>query len=127
MSIRDIYMSMIESNSYTHVSMRSGLQPPRSHFYNHQFSLNSVREVLCVCVCVHVHAQLYPTLCSPPGSSVHGICQARILKWVATSSSRGSSQPRDQTHISCISCTGRLILYHYATWEAQEKFYFMSK
>ena len=46
------------------------------------------------------------TLCDPvdcglPGSSVHVISQARILKWVATSSSRGSSQPRDQTHISC--------------------------
>ena len=53
---------------------------------------------------VHVHthsvAQLCPTLCdpmdcSPPGSSVHGISQERILEWVAISSSRGSSQPRD--------------------------------
>ena len=41
---------------------------------------------------------------SPPGSSVHGILQARILAWVAISSLRGSSQPRDQTHVSCISC-----------------------
>ena len=41
------------------------------------------------------------TDCSPPGSSVHGILQARILEWVATPSSRGSSQPRDPTHISC--------------------------
>ena len=40
--------------------------------------------------------------CSPPGSSVHGIFQARILKWVAMPSSRGSSQPRDQTQVSCI-------------------------
>ena len=44
--------------------------------------------------------QSYPTLCnpmdcSPPGSSVHGILQARILEWVAMPSSRGSSQPRD--------------------------------
>ena len=38
---------------------------------------------------------------SPPGSSVYGISQARILEWVAISSSRGSSQPRDRTHISC--------------------------
>ena len=36
----------------------------------------------------------------PPGSSVHGISQARILKWIAISSSRGSSSPRDQTHVS---------------------------
>ena len=42
--------------------------------------------------------------CNPPGSSVRGISQARILGWVAISFSRGSSQPRDQTHVSCISC-----------------------
>ena len=47
--------------------------------------------------------QLCPTLCKPmdcslPGSSVHGILQARILEWVAVPSSRGSSQPRDQTY-----------------------------
>ena len=41
--------------------------------------------------------------CSPPGSSVHGIPQARILERVAISFSRGSSQPRDQTYISCIA------------------------
>ena len=44
--------------------------------------------------------------------------QARILEWVAISSSRGTSQPRDQTHISCISCIGRWILYHWDTWKA---------
>ena len=48
------------------------------------------------------------TLCdpmdsSPPGSSVSGILQARILKWVAISSSRGSSQPMDQTLVSCVA------------------------
>ena len=41
-----------------------------------------------------------PTDCSPPGSSVHGILQARILQWVAIPFSRGSSQPRDQTQVS---------------------------
>ena len=46
-----------------------------------------------------------PMDCSPPGSSVHGILQARILEWVAMSSSRGSSQPRDRTHLFCSSCT----------------------
>ena len=46
--------------------------------------------------------------CSPPGSSVHGISQARILEWVVISFSKGSSWPRDRT---CISCTGKLILY----------------
>ena len=61
---------------------------------------------------VCIHAQLLqscltlwdPMECSPPGSSVHGISQARILEWVAMPSSRGSSQPRDRTHISCSSC-----------------------
>ena len=61
-------------------------------------------------------AQSCPTLCdsmdcSPPGSSVHGLLQARIL-WVAMLSSKGSSQPRDQTHISYVSCIGRWVLYH---------------
>ena len=40
--------------------------------------------------------------CSTPGSSVHGILQARILEWVSTSFSRGSSWPRDQTHVSYV-------------------------
>ena len=59
----------------------------------------------CVCICC---AQSCPTLCdpmdcSPPGSSVHGISQARILEWVAISYSRGSFLPSDQTRVSCIS------------------------
>ena len=44
-----------------------------------------------------------PLDCSPLGSSVHGILQARILEWVAMLSSRGSSRPRDQIQVSCIS------------------------
>ena len=52
-------------------------------------------------------AQSCPTLCDPldcslPGFSVHGILQARILEWVTISLPRGSSQPRDQTRVSCI-------------------------
>ena len=50
-----------------------------------------------------------PIDCSPPGSSVPAILQARILEWVAMPSSKGSSQPRDGTHISCL---GRWVLYH---------------
>ena len=53
-----------------------------------------------------------PMDCSPPGSSVHGILQARITESVAIASSRGSSQPRDQTLVSSISCIGRWVLYH---------------
>ena len=58
---------------------------------------------MCVCVLV---AQSCPTLCdpmdcSPPGSSVHEIFQARVLESVAISYSRGSSQPRNRTRVSC--------------------------
>ena len=70
------------------------------------------------CCCLVTKSRL--TLCdpmnsSPPGSSVHGISRAWILEWVAIFSSRGSSQPRDR---SCISCIERWILYHWATREA---------
>ena len=59
---------------------------------------------VCVCVCV---AQLCPTLCRPmdcssPGSSVPGLLQARMLKWIAISFSRGSFQGRDKTPVSAL-------------------------
>ena len=63
------------------------------------------------------HFSRCPTLCdprdcSPPGSSVRGVLQARILQWVAMPSSRGSSPPRDRTWVSYVSCIGRQVLYH---------------
>ena len=61
-------------------------------------------------------------LCSPPGFSVHGILQARILEWIDVSFSRGSSLSRDQTHIFCISCISSRILYHRAAGEALIKY-----
>ena len=61
-----------------------------------------------------------PMDCSLPGSSVHGILQARMLKWVFIPFSRGSSRPKDGTHVSYISCTGRWVLNTTSTtWEAQ--------
>ena len=93
----------------------------------------SMHVCMCMCVCVYVcsvaqsASSLQPLDCGPPGSSVHGISQARMLEWVAISFSRGSSQPRGWTCISCISHNGRWILYlaggfftTWATWEAQE-------
>ena len=73
---------------------------------------------VCVCVCVLV-TQSCPTLCYPmdsglPGSSVHGMFQARILGWIAISSSRGSSQTRDQIWVSRIA--GRL----FTIWVTRE-------
>ena len=64
-----------------------------------------------------VHAQLCLTLWdpmdyNPPGSSIHGISQARMLEWAAISFSRWSSWPRDGTHISGSSCIGKRILDH---------------
>ena len=52
------------------------------------------------------------TDCSPPGSSVHGIFQARLLEWIAMLSFRGSCWPRDRTHVSHVSLIGRQVLYH---------------
>ena len=77
-----------------------------------------MRERIQNAACMHAKLlQSCPTLCNPmdcslPGSSVHGILQARKLEWVAMSSSRGSSQPRDQTCVSYITYIGRHILYH---------------
>ena len=70
-----------------------------------------------------LHAQSCTTLCdlkdcSQPGSSVHGISQARILEQVVIPSSRGSSWHRDR---SCVSCTGWRILYHWAIYEVPFK------
>ena len=59
----------------------------------------------CVCVCSVAQSCLTlcnPMDCSPPGSSAHGVFQARIPEWVAISFSRGSSRPRDQNRVSCI-------------------------
>ena len=72
--------------------------------------------------CEFVHAQSCLTLCdpmdwNPPGSSIHGILQARILEWLAISFSRGSSQIRDRPRVSCIA--GRLLLRHLGSpWRA---------
>ena len=58
------------------------------------------------------HVWLCATDHSPPGSSVQGILQARILEWVAMRSSRGSSWARDRIRISYLSCIGSRVLYH---------------
>ena len=63
----------------------------------------------CVCACVYAQLCLTPCDpidCSPPDSSVHGISQARILEWVSSSFSRGSSPPSDRTRVSGTSRAG---------------------
>ena len=114
------------------VSSKSSLQPPpfwpRSQLIKlPSISMSSKKQWkrkfykhflphLCACSV----PELCPTLlksvdCSPQGFSVRGISQARILEWVAIFFSRGSSLPRDQTHIFCMV---RQILYHWITREA---------
>ena len=75
----------------------------RAHIYSFLFlyhfltsDIICAQSLSCVLLCDHMD-------CSPPGSSVHGILQARILEWVAMPSSRGSSQPGDRTQFSCIA------------------------
>ena len=102
--------------TFIQASQEAGKVVCYSHLFKHCIGLGSQFSLV-------VHAQPCPTCCnplecSPPGSSVHGISQARMLEGVAISSSRGSSQPRDQTCVSCIFCIGRQILYHCAPWEA---------
>ena len=90
-------------------------------------------RILLVHVNVHVKSRhLCSALCSTvdcslPGSSVYGLFQARILEWVAIFLLLESSRPMDQTHISCISCIGRQILYHCTTWEDPYQLVWMLK
>ena len=80
-------------------------------FFPHQSS-HAQQWHACVLACFSVSDSLQPYYLSPPGSSVHGILQARLLDWVALFSSRGSSQPRDLNHVSDVSCIGRRVLNH---------------
>ena len=72
----------------------------------------------CMCACMHAKSlQPCATLCdpmdcSPPGVSINGILQARILEWAAIPSSRGSSRPRNWTNVSYVSCNGWWVLYN---------------
>ena len=97
------------------------------------FSLSSTPTTFQPCFTAWVHAkslQSCPTLCdpmdcSPPSSSVHGTLQARTLEWGAMPSSRGSSPPRDQAHVSCFSCIGSQVLYHYRHLVSTKKMWHM--
>ena len=91
---------------------------PGSNYIQHLPSLRAMRY-LWVCV---KWLQSCPTLrepidWSPPGFSVHEIYQATILEWVATPSSRRSSRSGNLTHVSCVSCLDRRVLYTSTTWE----------
>ena len=70
--------------------------------------MNYITSFLLCYMCEYLVTQSCPTVCDPvdsnlPGFSIHGILQARILEWVAMPSSKGSSQPRDGTQVSCVA------------------------
>ena len=127
----------IDSNDFLLISQRvlwPPLPPPKQgkaisageltfqEYFQHSteriYWISSSLLCVCVCVCMCVKSfQLCLPLCnhmdcSPPGSSAHGILQARILEWIAMSSSRGSFPPRDPTHMFYVFCIGRQILHH---------------
>ena len=80
-----------------------------NHHAHHRHCVLSTLSACTTCVMRSCVQLCDPMDCSPPGSSVHGIFQARILEWVAVFYSRGSSWPKDRTHVSCISCTGIML------------------
>ena len=89
------------SSAFHSSSLTETMPSPRSycsltylfiHFMNTSVGVQLLNCCLTLCD---------PLDCSPPGSSVHGVLQARILGWFTIPFSRGSSQPRDLTHISC--------------------------
>ena len=89
--------------SLSSLSSINPVSPPM--FQAHEITCSLTNDLLWKKVKMFI-TQSCPTLCdpmdcSPPGSSVHGILSARILEWVAIPFSRGSSQARDQTQVSC--------------------------
>ena len=105
----DIYLQLLYSlDEFTPISLYSDLYPLWP-ILTMKWSEVKWNEVTQSC----------PTLCGPmdcslPGSSVHGIFQARILEWVAISFSRGSSQTRDWTLVS------RIVGRHFTIWATRE-------
>ena len=111
------YYSAIKKNAFESVLMRwmklePIIQGEVSQKENHQYSIlmdESESEVyqLCPKLC-------NPMDCSPPGSSIHGILQARVLEWGAITFSRGSAWPRDQTQVP------HIISRHFTIWATRE-------
>ena len=106
----------------------------RLHHYLHHHLHNNLLLLLLLLQLLHIIISLClltylcltlcdPLDCNPPGSPVLGISQARILEWVAISSSRGSSQPMDQTHVSWSSCIAGKFFTHWAIRASPKCYY----
>ena len=96
-------LNKISSFAVMWMDLESVIQSEANHKNKYGMHVKLIQSCPSVCD---------PVDCSPPGSSVHGILQARILEWVTMPLSRGSSWPRGWTYISFVSCDGRQILYH---------------
>ena len=100
------------------IFLLSGLYTLVGEFMQMEVSKNIINKQITHTCMRAKSLQSCPTLCdpmdcSPPGSSVHGILQARILEWVAVPSFRKYSWPRNWTRISYVSYVGRWVLYHW--------------
>ena len=107
-----LYFSLnVFQNMYVQLELYGNTQKIKKTTLQAVIEFDSATQVVCLskifAVLLLSHVQLFcdPMNYIPPGFSVHGIFQAKIRGWVAISFSRGSSQPRDQTRVSCI--TGR--------------------
>ena len=118
-------VNLIQKHSNRNISIMfdhiSGYHGPTilTHNMNHYtpWVLGQLKDTVCV-----LSQFSCAWLCSPmdyslPGSSDHGILQARVLEWVAMLSSSGSSWPRDRIDVPYISCIGIQVLYHFSIWE----------
>ena len=99
LTVQETLKSLLQhhNSKASNSSVLSLLYGPHSHLYMTTGKYMKVKVLVtqsCPTLC-------YPMDCSPPGSSVHGILQARILEWVAIPFSGGSSRPRDQPRVSC--------------------------
>ena len=121
--LKKIYPPCVCLYTYTQWNIIQSLKRRKScHLGQHGWVLKALVLVAqsCLTLC-------NPMDCSPPGSPLHGILQARILERIATAFSRGSSWPRDQTQVSCIA--GRFFTIwatgkswrHYVKWNKSEK------
>ena len=119
-----IYCPWQRAESFLYVSWSFQAQfhqernPPEPYFYIYNW------DVSCVLVTQSCPTLCDPMDCSPPGFSVHGILQARILEWIAIPFTRGTSQPRDRTLVSCIAgrlftvwATGKSKLSNWDNWK----------
>ena len=99
----------------------------QSHWQNNKILLliiiRQIPVVSLTCLEMHVCSVLSnscdPMDCNPPGSSLYGIFQARILEWIAIFPSRGSSWPKDRTCVSWVSCVAGRFFYHLRHWASK--------